>query len=109
MPELAEIRRDQRIGGRNGSVGYPDPDRGHAEQEVLHLIAGKDHQRAFRGEPGIEQRLRQGRDAREHLGKGQFTPAVAVAIGDQHCVRGFACPALQGVDNRTRIWAKRLD
>ena len=64
--QLAEVARDQRIGGRDRRVGDADIDGGKPEQRVLEVVAGEDRDRPLGRKLAREQR---GADA-AHLLEG---------------------------------------
>ena len=56
VPELAEVARDQRIGGRDRRVGDADIHGGKTEQRMLEIVAGEDRHRPLGRKIAREQR-----------------------------------------------------
>jgi hypothetical protein len=57
MPELAEVFRDQRIGGRDRHIGHADIIRREAHQGMFNTVARQKRDRAFRRKIAREQPL----------------------------------------------------
>ena len=88
VPELGEVRGDQRVGRRDRRIGNADILRGKPDQRMLDVVAGKDRDRPLRREIEVEERGADATDAVERLGIGEGAPfAVRVALRQLGAVR----------------------
>ncbi len=109
LAQLAEVVGDQRVGGRDRSVGNPDVLRGERQQRMLEIVAREDRERALGRKPALEQRLADPAHALEGFGVGQPPPgAIRTALGQKRARGRVLGPALQPLGQARRIVSERV-
>ena len=93
VAQLAEVLRDQRVGGRDRGIGHADVLGGEREQRVLEVVAREDRERALGRKAALEQRLADAAHALERLGVGQPPPGAIARPRLARKVRSGACAA----------------
>ena len=98
VAQLAEVLRDERVGGRDGDVGYAGPHRRQRQRQVLDVVAREDGQRPLLRQAGVQQRLTHGLHLLQHLGVADVVPVAALrAARDEAAPGRLGGPLLEAV------------
>ena len=103
------VRRQQRIGWRDGRIGNAHMHGAQRQQRMLQVVARQDHDRAIRPEAARQQGLPDGTRAGVGVGIAEVSPlAIGTAFGKKGALRRGSGPARQHLGVSPRVGRQRL-